>query len=574
MNPSDYRICLDVQAPHGAVELDAKQGDSERRIFITLTDGGVPYGITEDCRPLLTAKKPDGTVLYNLCRVEQNTAIYTLTRQTTACPGRVRCELRLYGSSFELDEEGKPSADSAQLLTAATFTLLVHSQVCSDEDAIASLPESTQLEQLVTDTQALLTHVQTKLEQGDFVGEKGDTGEKGEKGDRGEKGEKGEKGDPGQVNIDDDTISDTSTWSSSQISAEVGDCVGYNSQNKTESQKAQARKNIGALGQEITKPMYIVSNNSDGRDSVIITSKTIADNDDLLVDALNLQGNDDGHIDKDTVVLRGLHEGIEDTDAVNVKQLTDTELRMVDKLCPAFTESGAIVTCEPVEGYSLQVVSKINAAQEGEGDPTPNNIRPLVKHTAVQLSQSNGQEQLTYAFDFGRTVYGGALDWSTGILSIEWVIEEITKCTSVNYAGFANINTAKKYQYDGKGVYHKCSHYVAGKYASSYPNNYSYAANDNLIVMIDYTHFGTKESADAYLAAQKAAGTPVQICYKLTSPTKVQLTAQEVKALAGVNTIYSDTGDTTVTGKAAPQWVIDILTERISALEAALVNNV
>jgi hypothetical protein len=68
------------------------------------------------------------------------------------------------------------------------------------------------------------------------------------------------------------------------------------------------------------------------------------------------------------------------------------------------------------------------------------------------------------------------------------------------------------------------------------------------------------------LAAQKAAGTPVQICYKLTSPTKVQLTPQEVKALAGVNTIYSDTGDTIVTGKANPAAESEKLKNAILAM--------
>ena len=43
----------------------------------------------------------------------------------------------------------------------------------------------------------------------------------------------------------------------------------------------------------------------------------------------------------------------------------------VDKLCPAFTESGSVVTCAPVEGYPLQVISRIEPIQEGNGDPTP-----------------------------------------------------------------------------------------------------------------------------------------------------------------------------------------------------------
>lgn len=43
----------------------------------------------------------------------------------------------------------------------------------------------------------------------------------------------------------------------------------------------------------------------------------------------------------------------------------------LEKCCPSFTENGATVTCEPVEGYPLKVVSKIAPNQEGSGDPSP-----------------------------------------------------------------------------------------------------------------------------------------------------------------------------------------------------------
>ena len=375
------------------------------------------------------------------------------------------------------------------------------------------------------------------------------------------------------------------------------------------------------------------------------------------------------------------------------RALSASELAMVDKLCPSFTESGSVVTCEPVEGYPLGVVSGIDVKQSGSDTPSPDNIRPFVEHTAVKLtrcgknlfkptdilrgytaSDGNGTYKIiehdssitcyipckpnttytvskrlgqrftvfttnefpaigstaylkawdatqstatvttganakylcafvynknfdtsitesqmlnsvqfelgasatayesyagdTFTMELGQSIYGGTLDWNTGLLTIDWVAEEVTKFVSVNYAGFANFNTKKKIVYNGTNVYHTCSHYPAGKYNSSYPNNYSYAANDNLIVTIDYTHFSTLETANAYLAEQKAAGTPVQICYKLANPTTVQLTPKEIKALAGVNTIHSDTGDTTVNGKTSPATEIEKLKNAILAMGA------
>ena len=68
----------------------------------------------------------------------------------------------------------------------------------------------------------------------------------------------------------------------------------------------------------------------------------------------------------------------------------------------------------------------------------------------------------------------------------------------------------------------------------------------------------------AYLAAQNDAGTPVQIAYKLATPTPFTATgAQPIPALAGVNTVLTDADSVTVTGRADP-------IKRIEDLEAAV----
>lgn len=68
----------------------------------------------------------------------------------------------------------------------------------------------------------------------------------------------------------------------------------------------------------------------------------------------------------------------------------------------------------------------------------------------------------------------------------------------------------------------------------------------------------------AYLAAQNAAGTPVQIAYKLAEPIPFTATgAQPIPALAGVNTVLTDADSATVTGRADP-------IKRITDLEDAV----
>ncbi|OUN23673.1 hypothetical protein B5G34_00835 [Flavonifractor sp. An82] len=64
----------------------------------------------------------------------------------------------------------------------------------------------------------------------------------------------------------------------------------------------------------------------------------------------------------------------------------------------------------------------------------------------------------------------------------------------------------------------------------------------------------------------------VQIVYKIENPITIQLTPQEIIALSGTNTIYTDTGDTTVSGRADPNTIIQQLATRIAALEGAATN--
>lgn len=76
--------------------------------------------------------------------------------------------------------------------------------------------------------------------------------------------------------------------------------------------------------------------------------------------------------------------------------------------------------------------------------------------------------------------------------------------------------------------------------------------------------FNSVEKLKAYLAAQNDAGTPVQIAYKLATPTPFTATgAQPIPALAGVNTVLTDADSVTVTGRADP-------IKRIEDLEAAV----
>lgn len=112
---------------------------------------------------------------------------------------------------------------------------------------------------------------------------------------------------------------------------------------------------------------------------------------------------------------------------------------------------------------------------------------------------------------------------------------------------------------------------------SQYPTvsaNDTYQCKNGISVEADNNHYfriyndtyagGTTDEWKSHLAAQYAAGTPVQVAYKLAEPTPFTATgAQPIPALAGVNTVLTDADSATVTGRADP-------IKRITDLEDAV----
>lgn len=140
MNYSTYRITLDVRSTVANVQLTAKKGDAGRKVYITLSDKGNPCEIADGLYAVFAGVKPDGTLLYNKTTIENNTIIYEMTHQTTAVPGLVACEVKLFDSM-------------SNLLTSPKLTILVDDVVVPDE-GIVSQNEITALAELILDATA------------------------------------------------------------------------------------------------------------------------------------------------------------------------------------------------------------------------------------------------------------------------------------------------------------------------------------------------------------------------------------------------------------------------------------
>lgn len=142
MELSVRRFTLDIQKTDSGKLLEVKRGNTAVQLCMSLTDGGIPYRISEGLTAVFTARKPDGAALFNDCTIEDNDILYDFTGQTVNVTGIVSAEIRLY------------SGDDL-VLTTERFELAVDDTVYPDGAIPDSSDEYTALTQLVSRGTAL-----------------------------------------------------------------------------------------------------------------------------------------------------------------------------------------------------------------------------------------------------------------------------------------------------------------------------------------------------------------------------------------------------------------------------------
>lgn len=367
---------------------------------------------------------------------------------------------------------------------------------------------------------------------------------------------------------------------------------------------------------------------------------------------------------------------------------------IVDMLCPPLEETGNLVQCYPVVGYPLGVKASWEPTQEGTGDPSPENVRPIKGRDSVtvercgenlidsdRVTEVSAAYGLTAQYVSGKITISGiysnpSADAFFSFMSLSYKLPPTTKfmysdlktsgctlrgirftnkerdkiaidlsgltigekaeisfyliayvdttapTTYTPYTGQTNTLTLPETVYggevdtvsgegqktwktltlDGTGEWHTQTTISPGKVGftfqtpeiasptspsikgdivcSQYPtvtandtyrcqNGISVEAQENFFFRIynDTYAGGTTDEWKSYLAAQYAAGTPVQIAYKLAKPVPFTATgAQPIPALSGVNTVLTDAGSVTVTGRADPIKRITDLEDAVASM--------
>lgn len=246
----------------------------------------------------------------------------------------------------------------------------------------------------------------------------------------------------------------------------------------------------------------------------------------------------------------------------------------------------AYLAAQYVAGTPVQVAYKLAAApiapedgeiyfaeqpaQSGSGDPNPDNVRPILLDSAVQ---DGGTNVLTLP----ETVYGGEVDAVTGEGMIAkgcFNLDDATNWEATSYAenndesGYGFMATYPKSPIAGDGKKCWCSHLPFNWGLTSGYKSTGILVHENgqVYVRVKIDGVNSVETWIAYLAAQKTAGTPVQVCYKLKEPVPFTATgAQPLPALKGTNTVLTDADSATVTGRADPIKRIEDLEDAVAS---------
>lgn len=169
------------------------------------------------------------------------------------------------------------------------------------------------------------------------------------------------------------------------------------------------------------------------------------------------------------------------------------------------------------------------------------------------------------------TIYGGSVDAVTGDGHRTWKL--VTLDGTERW--IRQDNATNNYSCSIKPVANSltnclCSMLQWKMYAYASNGNEGYFAFESSGERAHFCVTETWETVDAwksYLAAQYAAGTPVQIAYKLAEPIPFTATgAQPIPALPKVNTLLTDADSVTVAGRADPIKRITDLEDAVASM--------
>ena len=234
------------------------------------------------------------------------------------------------------------------------------------------------------------------------------------------------------------------------------------------------------------------------------------------------------------------------------------------------TVSGNPVIFSDAKAVNFQNVAvAIIPTQAGSGDPSPTNVRLIsgVSSATITRKGENGANSQSVAFSFvdgnnnPLTVYGGTLDATAGTLTVTHAFYAFTngsawtqgQAGTVNQYYTASTSVAANNQ-TARNENFMCSHFIWESIWSG-STGYGISIYDSSVYFRYLSLFPTLADFSAWIDAQYANGTPLQVCYPIRTPVTYQLTAGQLSALSGYNNVSSDAGTLSIIYESNPSII-------------------
>ena len=220
---------------------------------------------------------------------------------------------------------------------------------------------------------------------------------------------------------------------------------------------------------------------------------------------------------------------------------------------PTDTASGsAISITDGADGLPVKsLVVDIEPVQSGSGDPSPDNVRAINGWTGAQITVNSDVISITFPTEAG-TVYGGTLDVTNGVLTVDRAMVTVSTSTGTLRNNGQSSITTRAFFTPNLAKLPGMTDFISDRFAII-------SSADAVGKMAGRTTAGAVEFYLPVSVPNTAAGVQswfaenaTQLVYPLANPVTYQLAPQEVTTLLGNNTIYADTGDVTVIYRADP----------------------
>lgn len=218
------------------------------------------------------------------------------------------------------------------------------------------------------------------------------------------------------------------------------------------------------------------------------------------------------------------------------------------------TISGNVVSFpDGADGLPLEkLVVRVDVVQSGNGDPSPDNIRPISGWNGCNISHSGEDTSnptvitINWQTEAG-TAYGGTLDLTTGVLTITHHMMQPPANISILSSGIYLFSTPAAFLKKRGKINVICD------MLNTSPNRINLSVSGSSTTSAIYCRDDSCEDVESFKRKYSSA----MFVYELDSPINYQLTPQEVTTLMGTNNIWADCGPVIVEYRADTKLYIE-----------------